>query len=163
APIDGVVLDRPISIGTRVAVNDPIMRIADVTPANLVMRAAVDEEDIIKVRVGQSVRMTLYAYPDDAFTGAVTRIYDQADPDRRTFEVEVQFEKPDARFAPGMTGELAFLMAEKATAVIVPAQALQSGAIYLIRDGRLVKITPRIGIRSVERVEVLSDVSVGEK
>ena len=36
APIDGVVLDRPTAIGTRVAVNDSIMRIADVTPVNLV-------------------------------------------------------------------------------------------------------------------------------
>jgi multidrug resistance efflux pump len=42
APIDGVVLDRPIAIGTRMAINDQIMRIADVTPKNLVMRAAVD-------------------------------------------------------------------------------------------------------------------------
>jgi hypothetical protein len=35
-----VVLDRPIAVRTRVAVNDAIMRIADVRPANLVMRAA---------------------------------------------------------------------------------------------------------------------------
>src|SRR5205085_1314678 len=43
SPIDGVVLDRPTSLGTRLAVNDVLMRVADVTPANLVMRAAVDE------------------------------------------------------------------------------------------------------------------------
>ncbi|HTL27655.1 MAG TPA: efflux RND transporter periplasmic adaptor subunit, partial [Tepidisphaeraceae bacterium] len=50
SPIDGVVLDRPTSQGTRVAINDQIMRVADVSPGNLVMRAAVDEEDIGKVR-----------------------------------------------------------------------------------------------------------------
>ncbi|MDQ3626028.1 MAG: efflux RND transporter periplasmic adaptor subunit, partial [Verrucomicrobiota bacterium] len=60
APVDGVVLDRPIALGTRLAVNDQIMRIADVAPANLVMRAAVDEEDITKVRLDQDVRMVLY-------------------------------------------------------------------------------------------------------
>ena len=30
SPIDGVVLDRPTPLRTRVAVNDPIMRVADV-------------------------------------------------------------------------------------------------------------------------------------
>ena len=72
----------------------------------------------------QTVRMTLYAFPDETFNGTVTRIYDQADPDRRTFEVEVSFEKLEQRFQPGMTGELAFVMAEKPVAMIVPAQAL---------------------------------------
>ena len=31
------------------------------------MRAAVDEEDVTKVRVGQVVRMTLYSYEDRTF------------------------------------------------------------------------------------------------
>jgi multidrug resistance efflux pump len=87
SPIGGVVLDRPTSIGTRVAINDVLMRVADVTPANLVMRAAVDEEDIAKVHFDQTVRMTLYAFGTQVFTGKVTKIYDQADPERRTFEV----------------------------------------------------------------------------
>src|SRR3954454_8033493 len=85
APIDGVVLDRPIAVRTRVAVNDAIMRIADVRPENLVMRAAVDEEDVTNVNVGQTVRMTLYAFPGQVLSGTVEKIYDQADAERRTF------------------------------------------------------------------------------
>src|SRR5688500_1775298 len=50
SPVDGVVLDRPLSVGTRVAINDAVMRVADVRPDKLVMRAAVDEEDVTKVR-----------------------------------------------------------------------------------------------------------------
>ena len=38
-PIDGVVLDRPLSVGTRLAINDHVMRVADVRPEKLVMRA----------------------------------------------------------------------------------------------------------------------------
>jgi RND family efflux transporter MFP subunit len=163
APIDGVVLDRPTSLGTRVAVNDAIMRIADVRPESLVMRAAVDEEDIARVQIDQPVRMSLYAFGGDVLSGQVTRIYDQADPDRRTFEVEVRLNAPDARLAPGMTGELAFILAEKPRALVIPSQALQGDAVYLVRNGTLVRSTPAIGITSVERAEVTAGLDPGER
>src|SRR5207248_2125403 len=97
SPIDGVVLDRPTSIGTRVAVNEQIMRVADVTSANLVMRAAVDEEDVARVRVDQAVRLTLYAFPGQIFSGRVDRIYEEADRERRTFEVDVKLAEQTER------------------------------------------------------------------
>jgi HlyD family secretion protein len=179
SPIEGIVLDRPTSRGTRVAINDHIMQIADLSPANLVMRAAVDEEDKNKVRLGQTVRMTLYSFPDEVFRGIVDRIYDKADESRRTFEVDVRimpvtvadalpFEIPlllEKRFvfSPGMTGELAFIMAAKDKAIVVPSQALQAGQIWGVHDGRLVKLNAAIGLKSVERVEVKTGVNVGDR
>jgi HlyD family secretion protein len=163
SPINGVVLDRPISIGTRVAINDAIMRVADVTPRNLVMRAAVDEEDVAKVSVGQTVRLTLYSFAGKVFTGTVTRVYDQADPERRTFEIDVRMEDAGDRLSPGMTGELAFITASRDSAIVIPAQAVQDGSIYLVRDGRLLRIDADIGIKSVERVEVLSGLTAGDR
>lgn len=163
SPVDGVVLDRPTSIGTRVAVNDVIMRIADVTPSNLVMRAAVDEEDIARVSVGQSVRMTLYAFPGQVMSGTVSQIYDQADKQRRTFEVDVRLTAANDRLAPGMTGELVFILAEKESANVVPSQALQGGSIYLVRDGRVMKSTASVGLKSVERIEVVDGLRPGDR
>jgi len=163
APIDGVVLDRPTSRGTRVAVNDTLMRVADVTPARLVMRAAVDEEDIVNVSVGQLVQLTLYSFPGETFRGKVGRIYDQADAERRTFEVDVLFDSPHERFAPGMTGELAFILGQKDKAVVVPSQAVQAGAVWTVTsDGRLARNDVRIGLTSVERAEIISGIRVGE-
>ena len=162
APIDAVVLDRPTPIGTRVAINDPIMRIADVAPANLVMRADVDEEDVARVNIDQPVRLTLYAFPGQVFSGRVTRIYDQADAARRTFEVDVKLDQPNERLQPGMTGELAFIMASKDRALVVPSQAVQAGSIYTIEQGRLKRIeSTSIGIKSIERAEVLSGLQEG--
>lgn len=163
SPIDGVVLDRPTSIGTRVAVNDLIMRVADVAPQTLVMRAAVDEEDIVRVSIGQVVRLTLYALPGEILTGRVTQVYAEADPNRRTFEVDVRIEPPDERLQPGMTGELAFVLAAKADALIIPNQSIQSDAVWVVQNDRLVRRLPRIGITSVERAEVVSGLSSGER
>lgn len=163
APVDGAVLDRPVSLGTRLAINDHVMQVADVTATNLVMRAAVDEEDISQVRLDQVVKMTLYAFPGEVFEGRVTKIYDQADPDRRTFEVDVRLGKPDPRFAAGMTGELAFITATKDWALVVPSQAVQGGTVWTVANGRLARTDVEVGIRSVERAEVLSGLRPGER
>ena len=81
-------------------------------------------------------------------TGRVTRIYDEADPNRRTFEVDVQLVPPDKRLSPGMTGELAFIMAAKDKAVVIPSQAVQNGSVWVVRENRLVKTTPQLGLSS---------------
>jgi len=156
-PIEfGVVLDRPVTMGTRLAVNDHIMWVADVRPEKLIMRAAVDEEDKVYVKEGQMVRMTLYAYAGRTFEGRVKKIYDKADADRRTFEVDVDMVEKEPTFSAGMTGELAFVMAEKASAWVIPSQAVQSGVVWTVKDGVLSKPQIRLGLRSIERVEVVS-------
>ena len=163
APVDGVVLVRPLSVGTRVAINDNVMIVADIRPAKLVMRAAVDEEDVTKLRVSQVVRMTLYSYDDRTFEGKVARIYPQADPERRTFEVDVQITDPDPRLQPGMTGELAFVIDAKERAVVVPSQAVQKGAVYAVDNGRLKKLDAEIGLRGIERTEIRSGLRPGQR
>jgi multidrug efflux pump subunit AcrA (membrane-fusion protein) len=127
------------------------------------MRAQVDEEDITKVRGGQVVRMVLYAFPGQPFEGTVARIYDKADPDRRTFEVDVKPTKPDPKFAAGLTGELAFEVRSKPAALVVPSQAIQDGRIYLLQAGRLHAAPASVGIRGVERAELLSGVHPGDR
>ena len=163
SPVDGAVLDRPTPQGTRVAVNDVVMRVADVRPERLVMRAAVDEEDVTRISVGQRVIMTLYAFEGGSFEGTVKTIYPEADAARRTFEVDVAIARPDPRFQPGMTGELAFVVESKPVATILPSSAVQDDAIYALRGGRIVRLDATIGVRAVDRVEVLGGVGTDDR
>lgn len=163
SPTDGVVLDRPVSLGTRLAINDHIMQIADVRPANLVMRAQVDEEDKIKVSLAQPVRMTLYSFPGEVFLGKVTRIYDKADESRRTFEIDVTLTEPNPKFSAGMTGELAFIMAEKGKAAVIPSQSLQQDRVFVVRQGKIEQADVTIGLKSVERVEIVSGLAPNDQ
>jgi multidrug efflux pump subunit AcrA (membrane-fusion protein) len=167
APIDGVILDWPCPNRTRQVINDTVLTLADVRPEKLVMRAAVDEEDKNKLHTGQLVQMTLYSFPNDKdkFTGHVKTIYHKADPQRRTFEVDVEIDRPTTQpttganlydqFSPGMTGELAFIEQAKKEAKILPRQALQGDAFYIVRNGKLDRVAAQPGVRNVTRVEVL--------
>ena len=159
---DATILTRPLPLGTRINVNDPLMVLADVRADKLIMRAQVDEEDITRVKIGGSVRMTLYAYEQRQFRGTVKKVYEKADPDRRTFEVDVEMIDKDPAFSDGMTGELAFIVQEKDKARIVPSQAVQSGKVYIVRDGLLMTSDATIGLRSVERTEIATGLTGGE-
>jgi multidrug efflux pump subunit AcrA (membrane-fusion protein) len=170
SPIDGIILDWPSPNRTRQIINDTVLTLADVRPEKLVMRAAVDEEDKNKLRIGQLVQMTLYSFPNDKdkFTGHVKTIYHKADPQRRTFEVDVEIDRPTTQpttapnlydqFSPGMTGELAFIEQAKKEANILPRQALQGDSFFLVRNGKLERIAAQPGVKNVTRVEVLAGV-----
>src|SRR5207248_1078587 len=129
--------------------------------AKLVMRAQVDEENVKDVKEDGIVRMALYSFPSQTFEGKVTDIYPQADPSRRTFEVDVQFISPP-NLKAGMTGELAFVVQEKDRAMVVPSQALQNQIIWTVKSGRLTRTAAKIGITSIERVEVTAGLQPGD-
>jgi hypothetical protein len=61
-----------------------------------------------------------------------------------------------------MTGELAFVVAERDGATVVPAQSLQQGKVYTIRNGRLAAVEAKVGLKSIERVELLTGLQAGD-
>ena len=77
---------------------------------------------------------------------------------------------PDANFSAGMTGELALVVQSKDRAVIVPSQAVLPGrsasegsVVWLVRDNRAHRVDVTVGLRSVERTEIVSGVSPGDR
>ena len=163
SPVDGVVLDQPIGQGVRLEINGHLMQIADVAAQNLIMRAAVDEENVASVSPGQTVKMALYSFPNRVFEGVVEQRYPKADSTRRTFDVDIKFATPEPKLQAGMTGELAFIEATRESALIIPSQAVQRNAIWVIRGGKLVQSDAKIGIRSIERSEVASGLKAGDQ
>jgi RND family efflux transporter MFP subunit len=149
-----MVLDRPVPVGTRMKINDDLMRVAQVAPQRLVMRAAVDEEDRTHLSIGQVAKVSMYAYPGRVFDGTVERVYPQADPQRRTFEVDVRLAQSHEGFAAGMTGELAFIVAQRDSALVVPSQAVHGEQVWIYDGGTVRPQAVQVGLRSIERVEV---------
>lgn len=72
APIDGVVSKKSVNIGDSVAVNQPLMAIADQT--HLWIDANLKETQIQNVRVGQPVDIHVDAFPKGNFKGYVQSI-----------------------------------------------------------------------------------------
>ncbi|MBS2015105.1 MAG: efflux RND transporter periplasmic adaptor subunit [Deltaproteobacteria bacterium] len=117
APIDGVVLKRPIEVGSLVAPGALGFVIAD-TKTVKVMFGAPDRL-IEKLKPGGTLKVTFEAVPGD-FPATISRIAPSADPKSRVFEVEASIPNPNDQLKVGMIAKL-----------VVPEAALETRALVL--------------------------------
>jgi HlyD family secretion protein len=129
APVDGIVISRRVDLGQTViaAMTTPVLfNIAqDITRMNI--SASVSEADIGLVATNQTVEFTVDAYPDDLFHGTVSQVRKAPVTSQNvvTYETMIAVENPDRRLFPGMTAEVAILVAQHASAIKVPNGALR--------------------------------------
>ena len=178
APFSGTVLRKEAEVGEVVApsVGGGLTRGAVVTMADLAtleVEVDVNEAYIARVQNGQQARITLDAYPDTAFRGAVRQIIPTADRQRATVQVKVSILDRDRRILTEMGAKVEFLGAaspQQATArprVIVPADAVRSengrDVVWIVRDGRLQRRDVDAGPVSGNFREIRSGLSGGEQ
>jgi HlyD family secretion protein len=135
APFDGVVSALNVEAGEVVimgTMNNPGTQILVVSDlSRMLVRADVDETDVIEMRIGQKAKITVDALPDTSFAGTVVEIGSTA---KRTagatldgqtnFEVEVVFDHDVPQVRPGMTADVEIETATHAKTTAVPVQAV---------------------------------------
>jgi HlyD family secretion protein len=128
APISGVVIDRNVEPGQTVAasLNTPRLFTIARDLAEMEILANVDESDIGMIEVGQEVRFTVAAHPDDSFNGRVNAIHLQPEVIQNVvnYTVVVETENPGGKLLPGMTATVDFIVAATENALTVPSTAL---------------------------------------
>jgi len=111
APQDGVVQLVMNTEGEVVAPGTPIVYLMD--PKHLTLTLYIPVTHIAKIQFGDGVEITADSYPDEMFTGSVTRIADEAQFTPATvlteeervklvFAVEILIIDPSGRLKPGM-------------------------------------------------------------
>jgi RND family efflux transporter MFP subunit len=176
APFTGTVLRKEAEVGEVVApsVGGGLTRGAVVTMADLTtleVEVDVNEAYIARIKSGQQARITLDAYPDTSFRGAVRQVVPTADRQRATVQVKVAILDHDPRILPEMGAKVDFLVEVTAAAaaarrVMVPAAAVRSddgrAVVWLVRDGRLERRDVDAGPVSGNLREVRKGLSGGE-
>lgn len=129
APIDGVIIDRQIEPGQTVAsgLNVAVLFTLAQDLSRVQALISVDEADIGSVKPGQAVRFTVDAFPNDNFTGTVTRIraLPAAEQSVVAYTVEVEAANPDLKLLPGMTANADIVLEERRNVLRVPNAALR--------------------------------------
>jgi len=174
SPMDGVVLDRKIEIGSLVQANTVAFRIADTQEMKAVF--GVSDIQIGQFKTAQSETLTSDALPGHPITGKITRIDLQADPTTRGFDVEVTVPNSDGKLRIGMVASLDFAHATVPSstvpmlplaAIVRPPQDLQGFAVYAAEEQngrtiarlRKVQLGPIVG----NEITVSSGVQAGER
>jgi membrane fusion protein (multidrug efflux system) len=166
APWNGVVSKVMVVEGDYVAPRTPLVEIFD--PASLVVRFAIPESESQNVHIGngQSISITLDAYPGKAFPGRIIRIYPKLDPSTRTRLIEASLGK-DIPLTPGLFARIKMKVETHENAVLVPAEAVLVNAkgdrvAFAVQDGKAWVRKVTTGIEADRRIEILSGVKPGE-
>ncbi|HTU00237.1 MAG TPA: efflux RND transporter periplasmic adaptor subunit [Candidatus Sulfotelmatobacter sp.] len=145
APMDGTVSSRTSEVGERVQaatefVGTEIMRVADLS--KMEVRVKVNENDIVNVKVGDPVKISIDAYPDRKFNGTVREIAASADNNGATgsgataqasgsvsdevtnFIVKIRVADKDLTLRPGMSATADIETQTVKNAVAVPIQSV---------------------------------------
>ena len=135
APFDGVVSALYIEegeiviMGTMNNVGTQILTVSDLS--RMLVRADVDETDVVDIRVGQKAKITVDALPDTSFVGTVLEIGNTAKRNaagviegQTNFEVEVVFDQSVPEVRPGMTADVEIETATHGKTSGVPIQAV---------------------------------------
>lgn len=160
APMDGMVLRRDGEVGEIAESGQILFRIGVPKPLQVV--AEVNEEDIPSVALGQTALFRTDAFPGRRLEGKVAEITPMGDVNAKTFRVKMAL-PDDTPLRPGMSVEANIVTREKEKALLVPADAVQSSAVFVVEGSRVKKRTVTIGIRGTRAVEVLDGLKEGER
>ena len=133
SPINGTVISRPVEVGQ--VISSPtsafgegsiIMTMADLSKVRV--RALVDEIDVGKVSIGQTVSIKVAAYRDKEFIGTVSKIEPKAyiQQNVTTFPVLIDIDNEDNLLLIGMNTDVVIEILNKDVSLSVPTMSLRT-------------------------------------
>ncbi len=122
---------KPIKAGSQIQMWEPtVATLPDLT--TMKSKTYVNEVDVRKVKVGQSVEVGLDAYPDKKLSGKVTNVANvgeqRPNSDAKVFEVSVEIEGTDPTLRPSMTTSNKIIASIIEDALQIPLESLHSQA-----------------------------------
>jgi len=144
SPIDGEVIVRDFEPGQSISPSSAVVVLSD----RLIVKASVDETDIGKVKVGQTVEITLDAYPDVKTKGIVDHISYESKlvNNVTTYYVDIVPEKVPDVFRSGMSATITVICDARKDVPLVPAEATT-----VEKDGTYVMVRASPGAQAEKR------------
>lgn len=165
APYAGTVLSRLVEPGDAVQPGRGLLGLAADGPTELVAFPA--EENLARIAVGASARVSADAYPDDVFEATVSLVAPAVDDAQGTVEVRLSLDKTVPYLRPGMTVSVNLEVERRRADVTVPVSAVRGLAtdeawVMLARDGRSERRDVSLGVRGDAFVEVTEGLEPGD-
>ena len=119
-------------------------------------------------RFSRGMAGTLHAAGDDsAYSCTVTKVSDAAEPQTRTFSVEVSVPNTNRRLQAGTFAKVTFVVERKENVLAVPAAALLSNegimSLYVVKNDTAHERTVAIGASNGADTEIRSGLHSGEE
>ncbi len=165
APFAGIVGLRHVSVGEYITAGQALVNLEAIDPVKADFR--VPEKFLPAIRVGQTIRIKVDAFPEDSFEGKVYAIDPRLDVAGRSLLVRALVPNKDKRLRPGLFARVTVLLQLKEDALSVPEQAIvpqgDSQFVFKIVDGKVQLTKVVTGTRREGRVEIVEGLSAGDE
>lgn len=166
APFDGVLSFRKISVGTFIAPGDPIVRISQINPLDLVF--SLPEKYTNDIKIGQKVKFTVEKQKDSKeYFGIISAMDPYIDEETRAVKIKAKVNNPNKELLPGRFANVFLDLETKQNAIILPQEALiQEGSekkVFIVdkkEKASLHKVT--IGDWTEDSVVILHGINPGD-
>ena len=161
-----------IQEGATVRERQAILTIPDMR--EMAVKTNIHESAVQRVGVGQSVKVSIDAFPDVSLTGVVTKVAVVADsanafmnPDLKVYPTTIKIHGVHDWLRPGMSAEVEILVDQLSDAVYVPLQAVtywdDKRVVYVDNIGNPERREVETGTFSDSFIEIRSGLREGEK
>ncbi|MDR3564336.1 MAG: efflux RND transporter periplasmic adaptor subunit [Negativicutes bacterium] len=171
APIDGLVIGKPIPAGQTVApgISNPMVLLTVADLSKMQIQGQVDESDIGRVKLGQTVDFTVDAYPGKTFTGVVSLISQKAVIQSNVvyYTVYVDVDSPQGLLFPTMTARVAIKVGESKNTLVIPLSAVKEvkgqKTVQVMVEGKTQTLPVQLGLSDDEKTEILAGIKEGDQ
>lgn len=162
APFNGIVGLRQFSPGDYITAGSDMLEIVDINSMKLDFR--IPEIYLPQVAIGQTLSISLSAFPGESFTGAVTAISPQISEQGRNILVRALLPNDDKKLRPGLFSKVQLLVNEE-NLIVVPEQALipqgTGFLVYLYKDEKVTPVPVQLGQRQKGTI-ALTGINAGD-
>ena len=127
SPVNGRVIRRLAEPNELVSPGQPILMIASSSGSAYLLKVALSDKDINRVKVGSSAAAQFDAFPNEIFKGKVSNISESSDPMTGTFEIEINLNSNKKRLRNGYIGQVEIDPLMGDPYLEVPVQAIVEG------------------------------------
>lgn len=165
APADGRVIARTVEVGDVAQAGKKLLTLATSGETRLI--AQIDEKNLSLLREGMRAVASADAFPDVKFDAELIYLAPSVDVTRGTVEARLRVAKPPAILRDDMTVSAEVVVAQKQNTLTVPASALREAGerkyVLALRSGVAQEQDVKIGVHSLQRVEILSGLAAGDE
>jgi HlyD family secretion protein len=156
--LNGRVYDILKDRGELVTPQTPLAVIGKVD--TFLLELAIDENDIIKVALGQKVLVTMDSYKGIVLEAIIDKIYPIMNERSRTFTIEAHFIKPPKKLFPNLSVEANIIIQTKKNIITIPNNYIIDGKYVLVDENEKREI--KIGLNDYEKTEVIDGLKENE-
>jgi membrane fusion protein, heavy metal efflux system len=168
APLAGTIVLRKVGPGQYITAgsSDPVFVIGDMSTVWLI--AFVREYDAPKVKVGQTIKFTVLAYPQRVFEAKINYVPTALESNSRRLMVRATIDNAEGLLKPEMFASVTIVSGEGGPTTAVPLEAViyegDVARVWVAVDDRAIELRQiKLGLSSGRFIQVLDGLTPGDR